>query len=690
MCSDPEDSGGLVRAVLCSLLANLVFVLASTAPASASDFKVGDQVEFEFMGGVTTGTVTGFTGTGWPTVKFKYRGREMEQPQPPDWLRRVAPASDQEPKSRTWTSANGKFKVRATLIEHDEDQIRLEKRDGSQISVPISKLSAEDQQYLSSLKDTTEKENPFGSESGTTQPSHPEEGLPEARTSRVEPLVMVARRSWKFEPDVSNRQVVASLQPVEVREDASADSFHDRASFVISADGTGAAIAVSNPFDDKTRIAAYDLSTGELRGSMQFSSEHLGVRDVAAHGDQVVTANDVFYRGDHVAIWESSEGQLNRTGGWQAPTSRGSSDGVTFAKFVGDGRLLTSNRTRQAVLWDTAKHAAVTSFPMNQQPPPCFSPNRACLAVVDEDTIFFVDMTEGRISASLPIDSGQPLAMAFSDDGQRFAAYFKGVIKLWNLQDGTALEDVYLVESPNVHTLEWVDDRFVFVGGSLLVDTDLRAIAWKFTHTSRNKQVAKGSRGQFWYLHWGDGAGSLVPFELPQASVRSACEELVAADLTWFEPGPLTIKMGEMASARGKVLDELTDRAESSGYTVQPGASMVLSMHVEKQEPQSIKVKDFFETPWTDYSEQTIRFTETVSHMRLELDGKELWTRTAHNFVPHTLQLKQDETPQQAATRLTTPDPKFFIQASLPSKGNLFANNDFYLGTSKLGPQGPQ
>ncbi len=46
---------------------------------AARDLAVGDKVKFEFMGDDHEGVVTGFTGTGWPRVKFKYRGREEEQ-----------------------------------------------------------------------------------------------------------------------------------------------------------------------------------------------------------------------------------------------------------------------------------------------------------------------------------------------------------------------------------------------------------------------------------------------------------------------------------------------------------------------------------------------------------------------------------------------------------------------------------
>jgi WD40 repeat protein len=52
---------------------------------------------------------------------------------------------------RTWTSADGKFTLRAKLLEHDAKNVRLRKQRGGEITVPRKKLSAKDLAYLRSL-----------------------------------------------------------------------------------------------------------------------------------------------------------------------------------------------------------------------------------------------------------------------------------------------------------------------------------------------------------------------------------------------------------------------------------------------------------------------------------------------------------------------------------------------------------
>lgn len=56
---------------------------------------------------------------------------------------------------RTWTDKTGKFKTEAVFVDFKEDSVRLKKKDGSIISVPIEKLSKADQEWLMKEKSVT-------------------------------------------------------------------------------------------------------------------------------------------------------------------------------------------------------------------------------------------------------------------------------------------------------------------------------------------------------------------------------------------------------------------------------------------------------------------------------------------------------------------------------------------------------
>lgn len=54
-------------------------------------------------------------------------------------------------ETRTWTDSTGKHKIEAEFIEIVEGQVKLKKPDGKQVSLPLGKLSKEDQLFLRAL-----------------------------------------------------------------------------------------------------------------------------------------------------------------------------------------------------------------------------------------------------------------------------------------------------------------------------------------------------------------------------------------------------------------------------------------------------------------------------------------------------------------------------------------------------------
>lgn len=60
----------------------------------------------------------------------------------------LAAQAPAELAERTWTDASGNFSVRAKLVDVDESAVRLQRRDGRVIRVPLDKLSDEDQEFV--------------------------------------------------------------------------------------------------------------------------------------------------------------------------------------------------------------------------------------------------------------------------------------------------------------------------------------------------------------------------------------------------------------------------------------------------------------------------------------------------------------------------------------------------------------
>lgn len=68
--------------------------------------------------------------------------------------------------AREWTSSNGKFKIEAEFVAVKNGKVVLEKPDGTYASVPLDKLSAEDQAFIESESGGS----PFGGEPNDPKP----------------------------------------------------------------------------------------------------------------------------------------------------------------------------------------------------------------------------------------------------------------------------------------------------------------------------------------------------------------------------------------------------------------------------------------------------------------------------------------------------------------------------------------
>jgi hypothetical protein len=50
--------------------------------------------------------------------------------------------------SRTWKDTTGKFSIEATFVSKNATSITLKKTDGKEVTLPIAKLSKEDQAWI--------------------------------------------------------------------------------------------------------------------------------------------------------------------------------------------------------------------------------------------------------------------------------------------------------------------------------------------------------------------------------------------------------------------------------------------------------------------------------------------------------------------------------------------------------------
>ena len=88
-------------------------------------------------------------------------------------------------ETRTWTDSTGKFKIEADFLEIAEGQVKLQRPDGKRVSLPLAKLSKDDQTYLKEEM----KRRRDGGAADADNPFQPDDGIggaPISKFSRTE------------------------------------------------------------------------------------------------------------------------------------------------------------------------------------------------------------------------------------------------------------------------------------------------------------------------------------------------------------------------------------------------------------------------------------------------------------------------------------------------------------------------
>lgn len=125
---------------------------------------------------------------------------------------------------RTWSSATGTYKTEAELVELKEDgTIVLKKKDGSLITVPLSRLSDADQQYARAQNGS--ESTPATAGATRSQPRNtPAEVEAEALKCRTAKDAVLMYRFYMAKPDLSDDQRAAAEAALEVWQKKATDN----------------------------------------------------------------------------------------------------------------------------------------------------------------------------------------------------------------------------------------------------------------------------------------------------------------------------------------------------------------------------------------------------------------------------------------------------------------------------------
>jgi len=79
------------------------------------------------------------------------RARRGQQETRPEKAKKKSAARPAAEAVRTWRDSTGKFSIRGKFVSNVDGKVTIEASDGSEVTIPLKRLSTADQAYLESI-----------------------------------------------------------------------------------------------------------------------------------------------------------------------------------------------------------------------------------------------------------------------------------------------------------------------------------------------------------------------------------------------------------------------------------------------------------------------------------------------------------------------------------------------------------
>jgi hypothetical protein len=734
-------------------LTTIALVFLTAAPAHAQrrvrpPFRVGQTVEFDWAGQTMQGEVVAVDKfSGWADVRYEENGEKKTRKLPPAFLRAVkkdppakAAAGKQgtdgenaRPELREWSDISGAHKITARFVKLAEDKVTLEKEDGSEVAIQLTKLSEADQKLAQKLA-KGDDESPFvtvkpSGSSPASEKNSSRAAAVEGDWSGVRTVTINASAKAAIPADAAAWEKIPTLRPTDLgpfADDDQNDVFESMCGMFLHRPRQLLIVASINRDPQKhpgARVEACDLKTARSLGAITLGTPKPPV-DLSPDGSCVVCAPDwrmadAFQTSDGgvprgVEVWRLAKGG-SLVKRWLAdgaesaalPPSAGRTPeerrrrlaemagrGLNpwqsdQAFFISDAQVMTVNRNGTMTLWNVADARAIYTLKAGLAPHPALSANRKQMAVVADGRICILDPASGKTVAAFGEKRGLSGPMAFRPDGKQLAICSMDELEVWDLAAKRLAAEIWF--PPNSRAwgehLQWIDDQHVLLDGSTLFDLGRQIILWKFKPGAWTGGCAiDGSLCCFYEPHR-QAKAALGFLALPQPEAARVAESLKLEETMALLPGG-RVSLDLQSAVSGDDLKTLTAAVEEQlnkkGISVVAGAPVTLRASVENGETRSTTYRSMGPR---GRGTETVTTTARTFRMTYAENGKVLWeAKGGSGGTPKILRTQADVSAQQAVNDMQARSPlTFFMSRRLPDRLVRYGENGCF-GTSALAP----
>lgn len=702
-----------LRGLLCWSVAFLFVTVLSSNLVSAQSYEVGDKITVMVSGEFVETTVTGVDGRHVKYNVTRRGGQVVEESSPMGLVAAwMASASGDEGEyavdsrtqvgfrssngvmrfpTRTWVKQSGEqFRAKLKVLDTSTFMIQLVKEDGTELEIDINDLDETDNTYMRKLAEQvnrSKERSTAGGRGGSRFGGPGSRGgrrggrgmddndggfgdLDRARGSEASKYPVTKLKTdgiKKFETSSSFSPSVPSWQPSKLRNVSIPFDFAGEGSEmhvticdpVFSSNGKFAAVGMYNPIAEQSKIVVFDLERRKIHSQKRVPSGRMMPLAISPDNGTLVTWHG-FGIEDRIFFWtiDSSVGKLEFKKSWQADSM------VKMGAYLDASRLALAT-SLQVVIFDSKDNRALSATDGQEM----FSVIGGAGYTIDKSN-----------DGNYVVDIGNQTRNKFSDRNQRyfgnhsinsngrlFATYREGATTIYDLTNGRKLVEM---SGFSGGTPRFVGSRFVIVGRHLY-DMRLQAAVAKFdTGQNLGFQPISTRDGSLAFVLQPDRQEKRYEFviaDLLTPELGERITQYTAGDPIKIGPGT-SIAVNTKMDNR-KIPGELKKYFTDAGLRISSNAKIVVEAEVERLPSVTVNTG---EAGKIDRQITSVTYSPTVSHLRLRVDGVEVFSKRQENNPGGLIRRKQNESVQAAARRMSNPRNKFFTSGGIPTKLNLY------------------
>ncbi len=651
----------LLPLLLLTLLCELTF--GQKAKKSPRKFKIGDEIEYLWVNKWLPGTVLGAEGN-FVAIEYEWGGSMRQETVDANKVRFAWEAKAITPM-RTWNDEKKQFSIRAAALGFKQDSVRLYKEDGTEITVPIAKLSESDRKFLDRVR---------------AQAGPPIAELPELDDFAKNPNSIST--AWN---EAENLSAVAPDAPPAFAQVPMSGVGFAKAHFFetlthVHPIGGGDGWIVAGTIDGQSqlpsRVIWASLKTSTVK-RMQLLPAGERLSAVDPRSRQVLTVNK---EGPRLTLWSADPNteQPIAKRSWISVSDDKWGSWNNWTAIVAPNRVLHEWGKQQFVVWDTEANREVYRIDQESffSARPTLSPANRYIALPEDKRVRIIEAANGKTLASLPVEGGSAAGVGFNAQGTQLAVLTRSQLAIWTLgsADGPERFRADSVGTPFSADVEWVDDHSLLIDRETLYDTQLELPVWNYK--AKVFEVQSDSWGEKTQSVLGDklcyavtvGSSNEKAFvvgavELPGPRVREAVASLDPESLYIIKPGHAVRTEVQCGEYNQEVQAALEQQIRENGWVLDNSASTVMKAEMGRSETQTVKYKST-----SGAGEMSVTITPYFSRLQITVNNEVAWQTGSGSGAPHVMFLQSGESAQAKANEMQKPYPGLFAQANIPEK----------------------